>query len=270
MNKVSFHDNWRYKRLEDDGPGTPVAIPHDAMLSEPRTELAPSGINAGWYEGRDYLYTKTFTPDGALAGQCAVLEFEGVYHNAEVWLNGEKLAFRPYGYTNFYVDLTGRLRANEENTIEVIARNADQPNSRWYSGAGIYRPVSLWTAPQKHILVNGLRVRAISVDPAVVEVTILTQGSGEVFVQISGEHGAAASGQTQSDGKATLQIAIPDGRPWSLEEPSLYRCRAIFGDDSAEASFGIRTLEWGRHGLLLNGKRTIIKEIGRASCRERV
>ena len=259
MNKVSFHDNWRYKRLKDDGPGTPVAIPHDAMLSEPRTELAPSGINAGWYEGRDYLYTKTFTPDGVLAGQCAVLEFEGVYHNAEVWLNGEKLAFRPYGYTNFYVDLTGRLRANEENTIEVIARNADQPNSRWYSGAGIYRPVSLWTAPQKHILVNGLRVRAISVDPAVVEVTILTQGSGEVFVQISGEHGAVASGQTQSDGKATLQIAIPDGRPWSLEEPSLYRCRAIFGDDSAEASFGIRTLEWGRHGLLLNGKRTIIK-----------
>ena len=259
MNRVRFNDNWSYKHLGDDGPGTPIAIPHDAMLSEPRTELAASGINAGWYEGHDYLYTKTFTPDNILAGQCAVLEFEGVYHNAEVWLNGEKLTFRPYGYTNFYVDLTGRLRANAENTLEVIARNADQPNCRWYSGAGIYRPVSLWTAPQKHILVNGLRVRTISVDPAVVEVTILTQGSGEVFVQVSGEHGAITSGQVQSDGKATLQITIPGGRPWSLEEPSLYRCRAMFGDDCAETNFGIRTLEWGRRGLLLNGKRTIIK-----------
>lgn len=259
MNKAGFNHGWTYRRLEDNGPGTPVTLPHDAMLSEPRTELAASGINAGWYEGHDYLYTKTFTPDRVLAGQRAVLEFEGVYHNAEVWLNGEKLAFRPYGYTNFYVDLTGRLRAGAENTLEVIARNADQPNSRWYSGAGIYRPVSLWTAPEQHIQMNGLRVRTVSIDPAVVEVTVLTQGSGEVFVQVSGEHGAVASGRTQSDGQATLQIAISDGRPWSLEEPSLYTCRAIFGDDSAEAAFGIRTLEWNRHGLLLNGKRTIIK-----------
>ena len=144
------------------------------MLSEPRTELSAGGVNTGWYEGYDYLYTKVFTPDRALADRCAILEFEGVYHNAEVWLNGEKLAFRPYGYTNFYVELTGKLHAGEENTLEVIARNADQPNSRWYSGAGIYRPVSLWTAPEKHIRMNGLRVRTVSLNPAVVEVTVST------------------------------------------------------------------------------------------------
>lgn len=162
MKRTLFIDGWQYKRLGSDRPAIPITLPHDAMLSEPRTELSAGGINTGWYEGHDYIYTKTFTPDGTLAAQTAILEFEGVYHNAEVWLNEEKLAFRPYGYTNFYVDLTGKLRANQENTLEVIARNADQPNSRWYSGAGIYRPVALWTAPKEYIMVNGLRVRTIT------------------------------------------------------------------------------------------------------------
>ena len=259
MRATQFNDGWRVKRLGEDGPGAPVALPHDAMLSEPRTELSAGGINTGWYEGYDYLYTKTFTPNRAMADQCVVLEFEGVYHNAEVWLNGEKLAFRPYGYTNFYVDLTGKLRPDEENTLEVIARNADQPNSRWYSGAGIYRPVVLWTAPEKHIQVNGLRVRTVSLEPAVVEVTVSTQGSGEVFVQVCDGNTAVATGKAASDGKAVLRIAIPDGKLWSPEAPNLYTCRVVFGDDSAEASFGLRTLAWGKDGLLLNGERVILR-----------
>ena len=259
MKANQFNDCWQVRYLEDEGPGVPVTLPHDAMLSEPRTELSAGGVNTGWYEGRDYRYTKVFTPDHTLAGQTAVLEFEGVYHNAEVWLNGEKLAFRPYGYTNFYVDLTGKLRAGEENTLEVIARNADQPNSRWYSGAGIYRPVTLWTAPKEHIPPNGLRVRTVSIDPVVVEVTVQTSGAGDVFVQICGGGQAVASGSTQSDGTAVLQLTIPDGRLWSMDAPNLYTCRAIFGNDSAETTFGVRTLEWGVHGLLLNGERVILQ-----------
>ena len=259
MKANQFNDCWQVRYLEDEGPGVPVTLPHDAMLSEPRTELSAGGVNTGWYEGRDYRYTKVFTPDHTLAGQTAVLEFEGVYHNAEVWLNGEKLAFRPYGYTNFYVDLTGKLRAGEENTLEVIARNADQPNSRWYSGAGIYRPVTLWTAPKEHIPPNGLRVRTVSIDPVVVEVTVQTSGAGDVFVQICGGGQAVASGSTQSDGTAVLQLDIPGGRLWSMDAPNLYTCRAIFGNDSAETTFGVRTLEWGVHGLLLNGERVILQ-----------
>lgn len=259
MKANQFNDCWQVRYLEDEGPGIPVTLPHDAMLSEPRTELSAGGVNTGWYEGRDYRYTKAFTPDHTLAGQTAVLEFEGVYHNAEVWLNGEKLAFRPYGYTNFYVDLTRKLRAGEENTLEVIARNADQPNSRWYSGAGIYRPVTLWTAPKEHIPPNGLRVRTVSIDPVVVEVTVQTSGAGDVFVQICGGGQAVASGSTQSDGTAVLQMDIPGGRLWSMDAPNLYTCRAIFGNDSAETAFGVRTLEWGVHGLQLNGERVILQ-----------
>ena len=98
----------------------------------------------------------------------------------------------------------------------------------------------------------------MSIDPVVVEVTVQTSGAGDVFVQICGGGQAVASGSTQSDGTAVLQLTIPDGRLWSMDAPNLYTCRAIFGNDSAETTFGVRTLEWGVHGLLLNGERVIL------------
>ena len=92
-------------------------IPHDAMLAEKRSELAASGINGAWFEGHDYLYEKHFTPGTELAGKKLVLEFEGVYRKAEVSVNGQKLMFRPYGYTNFYVDVTDHLKIGQDNLI---------------------------------------------------------------------------------------------------------------------------------------------------------
>ena len=260
MRAINFNDGWTYKHLEDPGSGTPVTIPHDAMLSEPRSELSAGGVNTGWFEGRDYLYEKRFTPAHELAGQKLVLEFEGVYRNAEVSLNGEKLMFRPYGYTNFYVDITDKAKIGEENLLSVIVRNADQPNSRWYSGAGIYRPVTLWTAPKEHIRMNGLRVRTVSINPAAVEVTVLTEGTGDVSVDICDGDTAVASAHAESDGRAVLTLTVPDGRLWSTQTPNLYTCRAAFGGDSAETTFGVRSWSWGApHGLLLNGKRTILR-----------
>ncbi len=259
MRALDFNADWRWKRLDEDTPGTPVTLPHDAMLSEPRTELSAGGVNTGWYEGHDYLYTKTFTPDETLAGKTAILEFEGVYHNAEVWLNGEKLAFRPYGYTNFYVELTGKLRANEENKLEVIARNADQPNSRWYSGAGIYRPVTLWTADQDHIKLNGVKVRTLSLDPAQIEVRVETQGAGTVSVTVLDGEAELASASGDTKGQFTFTLTLDSAKPWSLESPQLYTCKVNFGTDEVAETFGLRTLEWGRHGLLLNGRRIIIQ-----------
>ena len=155
MERIDFNENWTYRHLSgeaDDkkgysgqpGPsGRPVTLPHDAMLAENRSEKSASGINGCWFEGHDYLYEKEFHVPADYKDKDAVFEFEGVYHNAEVLINGQKAAFRPYGYTNFYVDANPYLKYGETNRIEVIARNADQPNSRWYSGAGIYRPVSL-------------------------------------------------------------------------------------------------------------------------------
>ena len=259
MRATQFNDGWRVKRLGEDGPGAPVTLPHDAMISEPRTELSAGGINTGWYEGHDYIYTRTFSPDRALAAKAAVLEFEGVYHNAEVRLNGEALAFRPYGYTNFYVDLTGKLRPDEENTLEVTARNADQPNARWYSGAGIYRPVTLWTAEGGHVKPNGVKIRTLSLEPAQIEVRVETAGAGPVSVAIldGGRELASASGQTK--GRFAFTLTLDGARPWSPDHPQLYACRVRFGGDEVTEPFGLRTLAWRKDGLLLNGERVILR-----------
>lgn len=172
---------------------------------------------------------------------------------------GEKLAFRPYGYTNFYVELTGKLRVGEENTLEVIARNADQPNSRWYSGAGIYRPVVLWTAGREHIRLNGVKIRTLSLDPAQIEVRVETEGAGPVSVAVldGGRELAAASGETK--GQFTFAMTLEGAKPWSLDDPQLYACRVRFGTDEVVETFGLRTLEWSRRGLLLNGERVIVQ-----------
>ncbi|MGI6106871.1 MAG: glycoside hydrolase family 2 TIM barrel-domain containing protein [Lachnospiraceae bacterium] len=259
MKPVSFNEGWTCRHLEDAGPGEPVTIPHDAMISEPRTEQSAGGVNTGWFEGHDYLYTKMFTPDEKYAGKKAILEFEGVYHNAEVYLNGDGLTFRPYGYTDFAVDLSDHWIIGEENKLEVIARNADQPNSRWYSGAGIYRPVVLWVSDPVHILRNGVKIRTLSLEPCEIEVRVRTEGTGGVNVSILDGDRQIAAGSGSSDGEACLRIRLDGAEPWSPEHPRLYTCRVTFGTDEAEETFGVRTLEWGSSGLKLNGQRIILR-----------
>ena len=254
MKATSLLTGWTCRHLGDTAPGKPVTLPHDAMLAEPRTALSAGGTNTGWYEGYDYEYRRTLTvPENALA-DTHILEFEGVYHNAEVWLNGQKAAFRPYGYTNFYVDCAPYLHAGE-NELRVIARNADQPNSRWYSGAGIYRPVQLWTARGAHIALNGVKIRALSLDPAVVEVRVKTTAPGTVRLMVDD----LPAVQQESDGEAVFTLTLDNARLWTPETPNLYTCRVSFADDEVTETFGVRKVEWGTDGFLLNGKRYIIQ-----------
>ena len=254
MKATSLLTGWTCRHLGDTAPGKPVTLPHDAMLAEPRTALSAGGTNTGWYEGYDYEYRRTLTvPENALA-DTHILEFEGVYHNAEVWINGQKAAFRPYGYTNFYVDCAPYLHAGE-NELRVIARNADQPNSRWYSGAGIYRPVQLWTARGAHIALNGVKIRTLSLDPAVVEVRVKTTAPGTVRLTVDD----LPAMQQESDGEAVFTLTLDNARLWTPETPNLYTCRVSFADDEVTETFGVRKVEWGMDGFLLNGKRYIIQ-----------
>lgn len=254
MKATSLLTGWTCRHLGDTAPGKPVTLPHDAMLAEPRTALSAGGTNTGWYEGYDYEYRRTLTvPENELA-DTHILEFEGVYHNAEVWLNGQKAAFRPYGYTNFYVDCAPYLHAGE-NELRVIARNADQPNSRWYSGAGIYRPVQLWTARGAHITLNGVKIRTLSLDPAVVEVRVKTTAPGTVRLTVDD----LPAVQQESDGEAVFTLTLDNARLWTPETPNLYTCRVSFADDEVTETFGVRKVEWGTDGFLLNGKRYIIQ-----------
>ena len=254
MKATSLLTGWTCRHLGDTAPGKPVTLPHDAMLAEPRTALSAGGTNTGWYEGYDYEYRRTLTvPENALA-DTHILEFEGVYHNAEVWLNGQKAAFRPYGYTNFYVDCAPYLHAGE-NELRVIARNADQPNSRWYSGAGIYRPVQLWKARGAHITLNGVKIRTLSLQPAIVEVRVKTTAPGTVRLTVDD----LPAVQQESDGEAVFTLTLDNARLWTPETPNLYTCRVSFADDEVTETFGVRKVEWGTDGFLLNGKRYIIQ-----------
>ena len=254
MKATSLLTGWTCRHLGDTAPGKTVTLPHDAMLAEPRTALSAGGTNTGWYEGYDYEYRRTLTvPENELA-DTHILEFEGVYHNAEVWLNGQKAAFRPYGYTNFYVDCAPYLHAGE-NELRVIAHNADQPNSRWYSGAGIYRPVQLWTAGGAHIALNGVKIRTLSLDPAVVEVRVKTTAPGTVRLTVDD----LPAVQQESDGEAVFTLTLDNARLWTPETPNLYTCRVSFADDEVTETFGVRKVEWGTDGFLFNGKRHIIQ-----------
>ena len=255
MKKTDFNDNWKVKHLGDPGEGLAVSVPDDAMLREKRSPDATGGLNVGWFEGFDYLYTRKFnlTPEET-AGHL-VLEFEGVYRKAEVIINGEKACFRPYGYTNFFVNGDGFFHAGE-NVVEVIARNSDQPNSRWYSGAGIYRPVRLWSAGQKYIAPNGVKIRTLSLQPARIEISVLTSTEGDVSVEILDGDKVVSS---VSGSERTFILEIPQAKLWSPRSPYLYTAKISFEDDTACESFGIRTLSWGKEGLLLNGERVILR-----------
>ncbi len=261
MQKLDFNKDWICKCLTREEEPYPVTLPHDAMLGEPRTEESLGEGNTGWYIGGDYEYKKTFTVPPEYRDKTVLLEFEGVYHNAEVYLNDRKAAYRPYGYTNFYVDTKDFLRYGQENEIRVIAHNEDQPNSRWYSGTGIYRPVTMHVGGEQYIPVNGLRIRTLSIAPAVIEVEVKTSCPGTVEIAILDQEKAVVTKSVVvGEEPAVISLEVPEARLWSCDTPDLYTCRAAFGEDVVEETFGIRKLEWNsREGMTINGERVILR-----------
>lgn len=268
MQKIDFNKDWMCRCLTRDEEAYPVTLPHDAMLSEPRTQESTGEGNIGWYIGGDYEYTRNFFVPEEYKGKKVLIEFEGIYHNGEVYINGKKAAYRPYGYTNFYVDTEGFFQYGKENEIKVIARNADQPNSRWYSGTGIYRPAYLYVGEEKHIPVNGVRIRTLSYDPARIEVVVKTSSPGEVSLEIEfeGNKVLAVKGEsTKENGQieayqTIFQLDVPNAKLWDTEHPNLYTCKAIFGEDEVTETFGIRELIWNPQvGMTINGERVILR-----------
>lgn len=282
MQRIDFNKGWMCKCLTRDEAAYPVTLPHDAMLSEPRTQESTGEGNIGWYIGGDYEYTKKFTVPKEYENQKVLIEFEGVYHNAEVHINGKKVAGRPYGYTNFYINTDGFFKYGEENEVKVIAHNVDQPNSRWYSGTGIYRPAYLHIGGEKYIPVNGVKIRTLSYNPAQIEVAVKTSAPGEVSLEIEFEgkrvltaigeskavaaqnnetkNASAASEKPAKEYQAVFLLDVPNAKLWDTEHPNLYTCKAVFGEDQVTETFGIRELVWNPQvGMTINGKRVILR-----------
>jgi beta-galactosidase len=260
MKKISFNEGWKCYRTGEPEKAFDVIVPHDAMLLDERSETSASGVNAGWYEVQDYTYEKTFQVPREYEGHAVTFEFEGVYRKASVYINGKKAAFHDYGYTGFYVKADDFLKYGEENHIRVEAVNSDQPNCRWYSGTGIYRPVWLYVQPKEHLRLGRIRVTTLDYNTPVIKVEAQTNTKGRVKVQILDGDRELAAVTGLADSVMAEEIDLPKAELWSPENPKLYTCRAAFGDDVQEISFGIRMVECTpEKGFLLNGERVILQ-----------
>jgi len=256
MNKINFNDGWIYYR--DGMKKKEIILPHDAMIYEDRNNESLGGKNISYFEGHYYVYEKTFT----LLNQDKeiFIEFEGVYHHAKIYLNDHYIGECVYGYTNYLFDITKYLVYGKENHLKVEVDNSHQPNSRWYSGSGIYRDVNLYLLPKNHILINGVKITTLSSLNKLIQVEIETNCDGKAQVVILDKEKIISSKKVLlNSNKGKCEFELPQCELWDENNPRLYQCKIIFKDDEQVINFGIRQIKWGNQGLLINDKRTILR-----------
>ena len=274
-------DCWAVMREKD--PERTVTLPYDCMLELPRTPDAPSGSAKGYFPEMVIALEKKFDVPAGWADQAVYLEFEGVYGNSTVTINGHYAGGNPHPYTGFRVRADQFLCFGEENRVKVVARTGK--DSRWYSGAGIYREVHLLTSGLTHVVPGSYRVRTLEADAegASVEVRMEIAGDGRLPQPLAvrtrllapdgREAGRITSAFTAFGGETgTLRQRFYLDAParWSPDAPNLYRAETeIYAVpragldpeavsrplDADGTSFGVRTLQLDpRHGLRINGK----------------
>jgi len=258
----------------DDGTWRPLNLPHDWSIEGEYKEDAPTKGNGGYLPTGVGWYRKHFNMPAIQKGQKFGIEFDGVYMNSDVWINGHHLGTHPYGYTNFSYDLTSHIQKGD-NIIAVRVDNSVQPNSRWYSGSGIYRHVWLNITGPVHVAQWGTYITTPSVDSASATIAVRTTIENNLTVSkkiilrsvIKNESGKEIAGvetpvsltaSGKSDIEQTIQVASP--LLWSIETPSLYTLHSTVVEgknvnDNLISTFGIRKLEFDKdRGFFLNGK----------------
>ena len=214
MKRLDFNQDWNFWK-EGGEKQEKVNLPHDAMLSEKRDKDNATQSGGAYFAGGTYHYTKKlYIQEG---WENVFLECEGVYQNSTVKVNGTEVYFRPYGYSNFYVNLMPHLKKDVENEIEIIADNSKIPNSRWYSGSGIYREVGLHVGGASYVKPDGIRITPLNSEKVLVETEIV--GEGTVTVEIWDGKTKVA----QETGEKAV-IVIPETQCWSESVPKLYTC----------------------------------------------
>jgi len=288
----NFDHDWRFHLGDVAGAQAPafadsgwrtLDLPHDWSIEGEFSEQNPAGVAGGALPGGVGWYRKTFTVSPVDSGKVVFVEFDGVYRNSEVWINGQYLGKRPYGYSSFRYELTPNVRFGAgRNVIAVRVDNSQQPNSRWYSGSGIYRHVRLVTSDPMHVAQWGTYITTpvVSVDSS--HVTIRTSLRNErrveqpivlstVVYDSAGREVAAVStmGRIPGDSVAELVQDLTISRPvlWSLERPYLYRAvsRVSCGNsvcDTYTTPFGVRSFVFRvDSGFFLNGRHIKIRGV---------
>ncbi|MEO8368032.1 MAG: sugar-binding domain-containing protein [Candidatus Solibacter sp.] len=280
--RLPLDRDWKFSLGDAQGAGAAtfdssawrtVEVPHDWSIEGKIDAKNPTGGNGGYFPSGIAWYRRTFTAPTAWQGKRVFVEFEGVYMNATVYVNGHALEMHPFGYTSFTHDLTPHIKQGE-NALAVRIDHQQQMTSRWYSGAGIYRHVWMHVTEPVHVAHWGVGISTIEANteqgrvgvktklvnessaPAALTLkTVLYSASGVVAGQ------ASASVSLKPGESIETQQEITVGKPalWSPESPRLYRAvtRVMSGAnalDEVTTPFGIRMIEWSAEkGFLLNG-----------------
>ena len=290
--RAIFNQNWRFQLGDvtngqgidlNDSQWRQLDLPHDWSIEGEFSEKAPAGTGGGALPGGIGWYRKSFTVPLAAKGKEIFIEFDGVYRNSEVWINGHYLGKRPYGYISFQYELTPHLiYGSNRNVIAVKVDNSQQPNSRWYSGSGIYRNVWLttldpvhvehwgtyWTTPevnsQSATVVIKTKVNNSSKNAAPVNLTTIIQDANGREVARGTEKGVTPK-DSHAEVSQTLKVSSP--ALWSDERPYLYKIVSQLEQggrivDRYETPLGIRTFRFDvNKGFFLNDKPVKIRGV---------
>ena len=290
----NLNQGWEFSRDSLFTDSRTINVPHDFQIEQPwiapsaderadnsdvaaniKSRLSARGfkeMGAGWYR-------KTIKPDASLKGRRMLLDFEGIMYVGDVWLNGQHIGGTDYGYVGFEIDITKLLRYGEPNEIKVKAHTMTEKNSRWYTGGGLFRNVSLVsTSPDLYFERHPLYIttrdnRYVSLSADYTDRTKAKQTC--IKVQIFDPEGQLVAEQSAQRGRnpqtRTLNIKVPEieinnPKLWDTDTPYLYKAVAqLIREDGSIADetteeFGIRTIEYGpEFGFKLNGKKVLLK-----------
>ena len=302
---INFNKDWKFCLNIEEGlnPSAPefddsgwrtLDLPHDWAIEGDFDEHNPSGTSGGALPGGIGWYRKGFMASKKDKGKVFTIEFDGVYMNSSVYINGHLLGTRPYGYISFSYDLTPYINWGHVNVIAVKVDNSDQPNSRWYSGCGIYRDVRIVKTHPIHVDQWGTYITTSNVDPATVynvNSTSKTDQVTEVNIDVTVNNESSvpteinvystlldanrkavtmiADNMVASNGTNSIQqhIYLIEPHLWSVDDPYMYTMHTEIKQngktiDTYETPFGIRTIEFrADSGFYLNGEHVRINGV---------
>ena len=278
--KINFDKGWRFiladsaqmsLAMYDDSAWRMLNVPHDWAIEGDFSASAPSGNSGGALPGGVGWYRKSFEVAAADKGKLFYIDFDGVYMNAKVWINGQLLGQRPYGYSSFRFDLTPHLKFGAKNVVAVRVDNSDQPNSRWYSGCGIYRHVWLVKTEKIHVAHWGTHVVAegnkvsvsVSIDNNTTSqqtVVVRNKIISPTGVQVASASKKLSLNPSAKSIRSLSQLKVSRPQIWSCETPYIYKVVTTIEQngkvvDTYETPTGFRTFKFdAEKGFSLNGK----------------
>ncbi len=281
--KQLFNDGWKFWLGDeatastvgfDDASWRTLTLPHDWSIEHDFDVKYPSGNDGGYVMTGIGWYRKSFLVPSNMVGKRLSLYFEGVYMNSEVFVNGQSVGKRPYGYSSFIYDITPYVKVGEQNVVAVRVDNSKQRNCRWYTGAGIYRHVWLVTTEALHVAHWGTYITTPEVTNELAKVQVAVQVKNEteadkqamVSVCLQKEGKEVAKGSlpisvaSLKENKAIISLDVKNPELWSPDTPSLYEALVTVEAggqvmDSVTEPFGIRTFTYSAtDGFRLNGQ----------------